>query len=211
MKPSVRVVGVEASLVPSMKRAIEQGAPVKVPAARTIAEGIAVREVGLRNMTLVKDLVDDIVLVDDDEIARAIVFLLERDKTVAEGAGAAAVAALLSKRFDARGKHVCAFVSGGNIDVNVLSRIIERGLVESGRLGRLEVLAPDRPGALAEMLSVVAQERANVVEVHHERAFGRGGLGQVLIEIVVETRGHENVNAIMAGLRERGFDVSPRA
>jgi threonine dehydratase len=205
--PKVRVVGVEASVLPSMKRALEQGAPVKLPAARTLAEGIAVRMVGEKTVPLVKQFVDDIVLVEDDEIARAILFLLERDKTVAEGAGAAGVAALLGHKVDVRGKKVCALISGGNIDVNVLSRIIERGLVESGRLTRLEVLVPDRPGALADMLSEVARQRANVVEVHHERAFGRGGLGQVVVQIVVETRGHEHGRELMSGLKSRGFDL----
>ena len=215
VRPSVRVVGVEAAVLPSMKRAVEAGAPVSLPAARTLAEGIAVRKVGARNVPIVKELVDDIVLVDDDEIARAILFLLERDKTVAEGAGAAGVAALLGRAasggsLDVRGKKVCALVCGGNIDMNMLSRIIERGLVESGRLTRFEVLVPDRPGALAQMLNEVARQRGNVVEVHHERAFGRGNVGQVAIEIVVETRGHDHAREIVAGLGSMGFDLGVR-
>jgi threonine dehydratase len=205
--PRVKIVGVEASVLPSMKRAIAEGKPVKLPAARTLAEGIAVRMVGEKTVPLVRDYVDEIVLVEDDEIARAILFLLERDKTVAEGAGAAGVAALLGHKLDVRGKKVCALISGGNIDVNVLSRIIERGLVESGRLTRLEVLVPDRPGALADMLGEVARHRANVVEVHHERAFGRGGLGQVVVQLVLETRGHDHARELMAGLKSRGFDL----
>lgn len=205
MSSRVRIIGVEASVLPSMKRAIEAGKPVRLPPARTLAEGIAVRIAGEKCVPLVKSFVDDIVTVEDDEIARAILSLLERDKTVAEGAGAAAVAALLGKKVaGVEGKKVCAVVCGGNIDVNVLSRIIERGLVESGRLTRLEVLVPDRPGALAETLSEVARQRANVVEVHHERAFAHGSLGQVTIQLVVETRGHEHAGELIAGLGRLG-------
>lgn len=201
----VRVIGVEASVLPSMKQAVAAGKPVLLPAARTLAEGIAVRLVGDKCVPLVQQYVDDIVTVEDDEIARAILSLLERDKTVAEGAGAASVAALLGKKVpNIEGKKVCAVVAGGNIDVNVLSRIIERGLVESGRLTRLQVHVPDRPGSLAEMLGEVARQRANVVEVHHERAFSRGSLGGVSIQIVVETRGRDHAQELIAGLGKLG-------
>lgn len=211
LRPSVRIIGVETTALPSMKRALEVGRPVELPAARTIAEGIAVRQVGARNVDICRLVVDDIVTVEDEDIARAILLLLEREKTVAEGAGAAAVAALLARRIDVRDLSVCVLVCGGNIDVNVLSRIIERGLVESGRLARLTVLVPDRPGALAEMLAEVARSRANVVEVHHERAFFGGPrgqrqvpLGQVLVDLVVETRGHEHVSELISGLKAHG-------
>jgi threonine dehydratase len=142
-------------------------------------------------------------------VARAILVLLEREETVVEGAGAAGVAALLGGRVaDVAGKSVCVVVTGGNIDVNVLARIIERGLVESGRLAQLEVVVPDRPGALADALRVVADARANVVEVHHERRFGshglRGGLGSVAVQIVVETRGHEHCRELLAALATTG-------
>jgi threonine dehydratase len=209
MSKRVKIIGVEASVLPSMKEALKQGAPVRLPAARTLAEGIAVRQVGARCVPLVRDFVDDIVTVEDEEIARAILLLLERDKTVAEGAGAAGVAALVGgKVAGIAGKKVCAVICGGNIDVNVLSRIIERGLVESGRLTRLEVLVPDRPGALAEMLAEVARQRANVVEVHHERAFARGSLGQVVVQVVVETRGAEHANELIAGLAKLGHEAA---
>lgn len=205
MSSRVKIIGVQASVLPSMKRALEQGQPVSLPAARTLAEGIAVRTAGAKCLPLVRSFVDDIVTVEDDEIARAILLLLERDKTVAEGAGAAAVAAILGKKvLGIEGQKVCAVLCGGNIDVNVLSRIIERGLVESGRLTRLEVLVPDRPGALAETLTEVARQRANVVEVHHERAFGRGSLGQVGVQLVIETRGHEHAGELIAGLGRLG-------
>jgi threonine dehydratase len=205
MNARVKIIGVEARVLASMKAALDAGQPVFLPAARTLADGIALRIVGQRCLPLVKEYVDDIVTVEDDEIARAILWLLERDKTVAEGAGAAAVAALLGHKIaGVQGKKVCAVVCGGNIDVNVISRIIERGLVESGRLTRLEVLVPDRPGALAETLAEVARQRANVVEVHHERAFQRGNLGQVTIQLVVETRNHAHASELIAGLDRLG-------
>ena len=206
LKPSVRVIGVQVASIPSMKAALQAGAPVMLPAARTLAEGIALRRAGERCVPLVKQHVDDIVLVEDEDIARAILHLLEQQKTVAEGAGAAAVAALLANKvMGLAGKRVVALVCGGNIDVSVLSRIIERGLVESGRLGRLEVPIPDRPGGLAEMLGEVARQRGNIVEVQHERAFARGSFGTVMVQMVVETRGHDHVQAIVEALAKKGY------
>ena len=208
VKPSIRIVGVECAALPSMMRALAAGSPVELAAARTIAEGIAVRKVGAKCLEAAKRVVDEIVTVEDDEIARAILYLLEREKTVAEGAGAAGVAALLSGKIkDVKGKRVCAVVCGGNIDVNVVSRIIERGLVESGRLARLAVTVPDRPGALAEMLTLVATLKANVVEVHHERTFSRGALGQVDIDLVVETKGHAHAGELVDRLVAAGYHV----
>jgi threonine dehydratase len=209
-RPQTRIIGVEAAVLPSMQAAIQAGAPVKLEAARTLAEGIAVRRVGDKPLEVCKAVVDDIVTVEDDEIARAIVFLLENEKTVAEGAGAAAVAAVIANRVEVKGRRVALLVCGGNIDVNVLSRIIERGLVESGRLARLSVFVPDRPGALAEALAEVARTRANVVEVHHERAFLAGRLGQVRVDLVVETRGAEHVGELVEALRSRGFEPVAR-
>lgn len=206
LKPNVRVIGVQVASIPSMKAALQAGGPVMLPAARTLAEGIALRRAGERCVPLVKQHVDDIVLVQDEDIARAILHLLEQQKTVAEGAGAAAVAALLANQvMGLAGKRVVALVCGGNIDVSVLSRIIERGLVESGRLGRLEVTIPDRPGGLAEMLGEVARQRGNIVEVQHERAFARGSFGTVMVQMVVETRGHDHVQAIVEALAKKGY------
>ena len=208
-RPHTRIIGVEAAVLPSMQAAMQAGQPVRLEAARTLAEGIAVRRVGERPLEACKQVLDQLVTVEDDEIARAIVFLLESEKTVAEGAGAAAVAAVLADRIDLKGRRVALLVCGGNIDVNVLSRIIERGLVESGRLARLSVFVPDRPGALADALATVAGSRANVVEVHHERAFMAGRLGQVRVDLVVETRGAEHATELIEALRQRGFEPVP--
>lgn len=206
VNPSLRVVGVEAEVLPSMAKAVEQGGPVTLEKAQTLADGIAVARVGDRSYALCKDLVDEFVTVSDDDVARAILYLVEREKTVAEGAGAAGVAALLTKKLgDIRGHKVAAIVCGGNIDVNVLSRIIERGLAETGRLARLDVTVRDVPGALANVLQTVAQAKANVVEVHHERAFIGGALNTVELELVVETRGLDHAAAVVAALNAAGY------
>ncbi|MFZ9886518.1 MAG: threonine ammonia-lyase [Myxococcota bacterium] len=209
VNPSVRIVGVEVSGAPSMQRAIENGGPVTIIPERTLAEGIAVGRVGQRCYEICRDHVDAWVNVEEDEVARAILYLLEQEKTVAEGAGAAAVAALLAGKVEVAPKSkVIAVVSGGNIDVNMISRIIERGLVESGRLYRCRVTVPDRPGSLATMLRVIADLQANVLEVQHERAFLRGSLGRVTIETVVETKGHEHCRELVTALEGKGFVVT---
>src|SRR5262249_30729176 len=151
--------------VASMKAALSSKKPVTLAAAPTIADGIAVRRAGDRTLPVVSRYVDDLVTVDEEEIANAILLLLEREKTVAEGAGAASLAALVSGRTRLSGKKVAVVVGGGNIDVNLLSRIIERGLVKDGRLVRLRVHIPDHPGALHRLLGIIAEARANIIEI----------------------------------------------
>jgi threonine dehydratase len=204
--PRIKVYGVETSVLPSMKAAFAAGAPVIVPAARTIAEGIAVRRAGDMTYEACKKHLDDIVLVDEEEIAEAILTLLEREKTVAEGAGAAALAALLHKRIPSiLGKKVAAVVCGGNIDVNVISRIIERGLVKSGRMVRLHVTISDATGSLARFTRVLADAKANVVQIHHDRAFGAAELNETGIEVVLETRGVDHIEQVRAALLASGY------
>jgi threonine dehydratase len=206
--PKIRVYGVESAAVPSMKRALEANAPVTVPAARTIAEGIAVRRTSERTLELVRKYVDAIALVDEEEIARAILMLLEREKTLAEGAGAAPLAALVHDRFDLRGKRVALIVGGGNIDVTVLSRIIERGLVKSGRTVRLVVTISDVSGSLARLTSVIAKTRASIVQIHHDRAFAKSELGETAVELVLETRGFDHIAEVKAALASEGYPFS---
>src|SRR5207248_6740372 len=173
LKPSVRVVGVESSHLPKMRAALDAGGPIVIPNATTLADGIAVKRAGEKTIPLFRKYVDEIVGVDDEEVANAILALIEREKTVAEGAGAAPAAALLQRKIaglKAATKVVCA-LSGGNIDPNIIARIIERGLVVEGRRVMIAVRVPDRPGMLAGVLAAVAAERANVLEVHHNRAF----------------------------------------
>ena len=207
VKPSVRIVGVESAHLPKMTAAVAAGEPVLIPAATTIADGIAVKRAGAFTLPLFQKYVDEIVTVDDEEVANAILLLIEREKTVAEGAGAAPAAALLQKKIGGltpKSKVVCV-ISGGNIDVNLIARIIERGLVKEGRRVQLAVRVPDRPGMLAGLLQSVAAERANVLEVHHNRAFMQGPIGDTEIELTLETRGPEHVESLIQVLGSKGW------
>ena len=203
--PRVRVIGVQPARLPSMKVAVAEGKPVTLNAASTIADGIAVRRAGDRTLPLVQKYVDDIVTVEEEEIAHAILLLLEREKTLAEGAGAAAVAALISHKFEFDGKKVAAVVCGVNIDVTLLSRIIERGLVKDGRLVRLRVHLGDFPGALHRLTSILAQHRANIVETDYDRAYHGVNLGETAIEITMETRGPDHIAEIISALGAAGY------
>ncbi len=203
--PKIRVIGVQTTRLPSMKAAVAAGHPVTLPPATTIADGIAVRRTGERTLPLVQKYVDDVVMVDEEEIAKAILLLLEREKTVAEGAGAAGVAALVHGRTGLAGKKVCALVSGGNIDVNFLSRIIERGLVKDGRLVRLRLHVPDHPGALHKLTGLVAERRANVIEIAHDRAYFGVNLGETVLDVTLETRGTEHIEEIVSALDAAGY------
>jgi threonine dehydratase len=206
--PRIKVYGVETAVMPSMKAALAEGAPVTLAYARTIADGIAVRRAGDLTLPLVRKYVDDIALVDDEEIAEAILVLLEREKTVAEGAGAAALAAVLHQKLPLAGKKVAVVVSGGNIDVNVVSRIIERGLVKSGRVVRLLVTIPDAPGSLAKVAATIGESGANILQIHHDRTFSRPGLGQAVLEAVLETRGFTHIDEVKAQLTRAGYALT---
>jgi threonine dehydratase len=203
--PRIRMIGVQTARIPSMKAAVEQHHPVTVPAAATIAEGIAIRRAGTITLPLVEKYVDEIVTVEEEEIASAILVLLERAKTVADGAGAAAVAALLQRKTSLEGKRAAVVVGGGNIDVTLLSRIIERGLVKDGRLVRLRVYVPDQPGALQGITVIAAAKRANIVEILHDRAYFGVHLGDTVIDITLETRGPEHVAEIVKSLDDAGY------
>jgi threonine dehydratase len=203
--PKIRVVGVQTEKLPSMLRAREAGAPITVKAEGTIADGIAVRRAGELTLPLVSRYVDEIVTVDDEEIANAILILLEKEKTLAEGAGAAALAALLQSKINLHHRRTVALVSGGNIDVTLLAKIIERGLVKDGRLLRLRVSLRDRPGALLGLIQVLSREHANIMEVIHNRAYYGVSLGETVVDVTLETRGAAHIAAIRHALREAGF------
>jgi threonine dehydratase len=203
--PRIRVIGVEPEKLPSMLRAREAGAPVTLNAEATVADGIAVRRAGDLTLPLVSRYVDEIVTVDDEEIASAILMLLEHEKTLAEGAGAAALAALLQSKTNLRSRRTVVLVSGGNIDVTLLAKIIERGLVKDGRLLRIRVNLHDRPGALLGLIQILARERANIVEVIHNRAYYGVSLGETVIDVTLETRGAAHIAALGHALPEAGF------
>jgi len=204
-KPSVKVYGVQPARIPSMKTAVEQGKPVTLEAAKTIADGIAVRRAGERTLPLIQKYVDDIVTVEEEEIANAILLLLEREKTLAEGAGAAAMAAVLNRKLALEGKRVAVLVCGGNIDVTLLARIIERGLVKDGRLVRLRVHLPDYPGALYRLTGILAEHRANIVETAYDRAYHGVNLGDPAIDITMETRGPDHIAELISALVNAGY------
>ncbi|QDG50027.1 threonine ammonia-lyase [Persicimonas caeni] len=207
--PKIRVIGVEPEVLPSMQEAVKKTFPFEMPAAQTLADGVAVRKVGKITHANVSKYVDEIVTVDEEEIANAILVCLEEEKFVVEGAGAAPVAALLAGKVDnIQGKRVCSVVSGGNIDVNVISRIIERGLVAAGRLFRLDLQIEDVPGSLADVLSVLADERANVLQVFHNRTFMEASpFGATNVELTLETRGAEHIEQIRTALEKHGYKI----
>ena len=204
-KPNVKVIGVQPARLPSMKVAIAEGHAVTLSPAATIADGIAVRRAGEKTLPLIQKYVDDIVTVDEEEIANAILLLLEREKTLAEGAGAAAIAALINRKTSLTGNKVAVLVGGGNIDVSLLSRIMERGLVKDGRLVRLRVHLPDYPGALHRLTGILAQHRANIVETAYNRAYYGVNLGDTAIDITMETRGPDHIAEILSALGASGY------
>ena len=203
--PHVQVFGVQPARIPSMKAAVAEGKLVTLNPAKTIADGIAVRRAGERTLPLVQKYVDEIVTVEEEEIANAILLLLEREKTLAEGAGAAAMAAVLNSKLPLSGKRVAVLVCGGNIDVTLLARIIERGLVKDGRLVRLRVHLPDYPGALHRLTGILAERRANIVETAYDRAYHGVNLGDTAIDITMETRGPEHIAELLAALTGAGY------
>jgi threonine dehydratase len=207
-RPDIRVVGVQTSRLPSMAMAVEQHHPITLAPATTIADGIAVRRAGDVTFPVVDKYVDEIVTVDEDEIASAILVLLEREKTLAEGAGATALAALLQKKTSLQGRRAAVLVSGGNIDVTLLSRIIERGLVQDGRMIRLRIHLLDKPGALAELTKLIANYRVNIVDTLYNRAYYGVNLGDTTIDITLETRGREQVQELLAALDDGGYVYS---
>jgi threonine dehydratase len=203
------MIGVQTSRLASMVAAREADHPVTVGPATTIADGIAVRRSGDVTFPVVERYVDEIVTVDEDEIASAILMLLEREKTLAEGAGATALAAVLQgKTSIAKGAKTAVLVSGGNIDVTLLSRIIERGLVQDGRMIRLRIHLLDKPGALHDLTRLIAEHRANIVDTLHNRAYYGVNLGETVIDITMETRGREQVEELLAALTAEGYKHS---
>jgi threonine dehydratase len=209
-RPRVRVVGVQAASMPAMQRAVQARERVRVPAGATIADGIAVRQVGEVTLALAARLVDEVVTVDEEELANAVLLLLEIEKTVVEGAGAAPLAALLNRPLGLANGRVALVLSGGNIDVTMLARIIERGLVKDGRLVRLGVALQDRPGALARLTALIAEERVNILQIEHHRAFSRQAIGATEVALTLETSGRKQIDALKQRLESAGYSVEER-
>ena len=206
--PNIRIVGVQAAGAAAVPTSLKAGRPVQLSTMNTIADGIAVGRPGDLTFTHISKLVDDVVTVTDDDIARALVMLLERSKLVVEPAGAAGVAALMAGAVRAE-PPVVAVLSGGNIDPLLMMRVIESGLAAAGRYLRFSVRCPDRPGQLAALLTLIGQQGANVDDVVHRRHDPRLRLGEVEIELSVETRGAEHSDRLLNVLRNADYTVGP--
>jgi threonine dehydratase len=208
LKPDVRIIGVQASGAASMRAALDAGHLVSLASINTIADGIATKSAGEYTFEIVRTLVDEVVTVDDEEIIHAVLLLLERCKLLVEGAGAAGVAALLSRRLPVEGKRTVALLSGGNIDMNLVGKFIQHGLSAQGRYLVIHTLLPDRPGELLRLLSLIAEQNVNVLDVEHHRTAPRLPIQQVEVMLTLETRDRAHCEGLMALLRERGYALA---
>ena len=207
LKPSIKVYGVQAQGAPSMYNSVKNGKKERLDGVSTIADGIAVKEPGDNTFALVSQYVDDIVTVTEGEISSAILALIEQHKLIAEGAGAVSVAAVMFDKIPVKGKKVVALISGGNIDVTILSRVIKRGLLMSGRNHTLCIELTDKPGQLKQVSAIIADLGANVISVHHERASETMDINGCYLRIVLETRNHEHIEEITEALTNAGFKL----
>jgi len=204
----VRVVGVQAAGAASLPESLERGGVVELDSVDTVADGIATRRVGDHPFEVIRERVDEAAVVDDRDIARAMTLLLERSKVLAEGAGAAGVAALLAGAIEVdEDERVVPLVCGGNVDPNVLTTVLMRGLVRSGRYLRIRTVLKDRPGALRDLAAVIAELRANIYAIQHDRTARDVGMSSAEVELDLETRGHDHVAEVVSGLEERGYPV----
>ncbi len=207
LNPDIKVYGVQAEGAPSMKTSIKDDKIETLNGVHTIADGIAVKTPGDLTFDICKNYVDDIVTVSDDEISTAILELIEREKVIAEGAGAASVAAIMFDKLPTKGKNVVALVSGGNIDVTILSRVINRGLQMTGRLTELVIELTDKPGQLLTVSEIIASYGANVVELDHNRGDSHIDINDCILRISVETRNRDHLNEIINALTKSGFKL----
>ena len=207
LKPEIKVYGVQASGAPSMVESLAENKIKCLDNVATIADGIKVKEPGEHTFEYCRKYVDDIVTVTDDEVSSAILALIEQHKLIAEGAGAVSVAAVMFDKVPVEGKNVVCLVSGGNIDVTILSRVIKRGLLKSGRSDTLTIQLEDKPGQLQGVSQILAALGGNVVSIHHERASEDSDITDCLLRIVLETRNYEHIKQIRQGLTDAGFKI----
>jgi len=208
LNPDVKVYGVQASGAPSMLNSVHDHQIERLDNVSTIADGIAVKEPGEHTFELCSQYVDDIVTVTDDEISTAILALIEQQKLIAEGAGAVSVAAAMFNKVPIQGKRVICLVSGGNIDVTILSRVINRGLLKAGRSADLNIELLDKPGQLREVSKIIADLGGNVVSIHHDRASESADINACYLRIVMETRDHEHIEQIQTALTAAGYKLA---
>ena len=206
LRPDVKIYGVQANGAPSMFNSVKAGKIETLPTVHTIADGIAVKQPGVNTFEVCSKYVDDIVTVSEDEIAHAILTLMEKHKMVAEGAGAVSVAAAMAGKLPIDGLNTVCIVSGGNIDVTILSRVINRGLLKSGRLCRLSIRLLDKPGQLRDVSKIISDEGANVIAVLHERS-DRGEVNDCILSLDLETRNYEHIEQVKKALEKHGFTL----
>lgn len=207
LNPRIKVYGVQAKGAPSMYNSVKDGKIERLDGVSTIADGIAVKEPGVNTFEYVKNYVDEIVTVSDDEIATAILTLIEQQKLITEGAGAVSVAAVMFNKIDVKGKKVVCLVSGGNIDVTILSRVIKRGLLTSGRTYSLTIELVDKPGQLKGVSNIIADLGGNVISIHHERASENSDINGCYLRILLETRNFEHIDMIRNELLKQGYKL----
>ncbi|MFC6826682.1 threonine ammonia-lyase [Halopelagius fulvigenes] len=206
--PDARVVGVQADGASSAADSLQKGSIHELDSVETIADGIATRRVGETPFDVIRAHVDEVVTVSDEEIAVTLTYLLERSKTLVEGAGAVALAALLFEAFDyEEGEVIVPTLSGGNIDLNQLTTVIMRGLVETGRYLKIRTVLKDRPGALQDLISVLADAQANIYAIQHDRTSRNISMNEADVELDLETKGYDHVEELLDALRERGYEV----
>jgi threonine dehydratase len=208
LKPSVRIIGVEPDHAPTFRASLDAGHVVRIETKPTLADGLAIAEIGKLPFEIARSVVDELVMVNEQEIATTVVRLAEHEKLVVEGAGATPLAAALSRRLDLAGKKVVLCLCGGNIDITVLGRVIERGLAADGRLCRIIARIDDRPGGLARLLKVIADAGASVKEVEHDRNFGTADISKVDVRVVMETRDAEHIKQVHAALATAGIPLA---
>jgi threonine dehydratase len=207
LKPDIRVIGVQAAGAGSCRASLDKGEVATLPAISTIADGIAVKRPGQITFPIIQALVDEVLLINDEQIIHAVLLLLERCKFLVEGAGAIGVAALLSGLIEVKGHTVVCPLSGGNIDINLVSRFIQHGLSAAGRFLAIHSLVPDRPGELLKLLQIIADEGVNVLDVNHHRMSSHVPIQQVEVILTLETRDRAHCEQLMGVLRERGYQV----
>ena len=210
LKPACRIIGVQAAGAASMADSLRAGNILTLPEVHTVADGIQVKTPGEKTFAICREAVDEVVTVGEAEIASAILTVLERQKLMVEGAGAVGVAAAMYGELDLRGKTVCALLSGGNLDVTMLERIITRGLAREGRTVGFSTVLPDRPRALAGLLGIVSELGANVLEVSHERSSLKADLGSTVVHLLVETRNRAHVDELFDALHREGYQLIQR-
>lgn len=207
LNPNVKVYGVQSAGAPSMYLSIAHNEIETLQNVNTFADGIAVKTPGELTFDICKNYVDEIMTVTDDEVATAILTLIEKQKLISEGAGAVSVAAALFDKFPIKGKKVCCLVSGGNIDVTILSRVIERGLQKTGRLAEFTIALTDKPGELAAVSKIISKLGANVVAVSHDRADLNTNINSCYLRMSLETRNHEHIQRIKDELSRKGYNI----